>query len=109
MPQARETGPSTGKNSQTWATFLHNHAAQLGTCDFLQIYDLFFRPLFIFFIMEFGARRVVHFGVMQNRTDEWTARWLQQATPYGKKPKYIIGYNDTKFGAASNRVAVVSV
>jgi hypothetical protein len=30
---------------QTWATFLRNHAAQVWACDFLQVTDLFFRPL----------------------------------------------------------------
>jgi hypothetical protein len=30
---------------QKWATFLRNHAAQIWACDFLQVTDLFFRPL----------------------------------------------------------------
>ena len=37
---------------QKWATFLRNHAADIWACDFLQITDLFFRPLFAFFIIE---------------------------------------------------------
>ncbi|TMD80405.1 MAG: hypothetical protein E6I97_02535 [Chloroflexi bacterium] len=37
---------------QNWATFLHNHAQDVWACDFLQITDLFFRPLFAFFIIE---------------------------------------------------------
>ena len=35
---------------QRWATFLRNHAADIWACDFLQVSDLFFRPLFAFFI-----------------------------------------------------------
>ncbi len=35
---------------QKWATFVHNHAADIWACDFLQVTDLFFRPLFAFFI-----------------------------------------------------------
>jgi len=30
---------------QKWATFVHTHAAQIWACDFLQVTDLFFRPL----------------------------------------------------------------
>ncbi|HEY6406078.1 MAG TPA: integrase, partial [Ktedonobacteraceae bacterium] len=30
---------------QKWSTFLRNHAAQVWACDFLQVTDLFFRPL----------------------------------------------------------------
>ena len=37
---------------QKWSIFLRNHAAQIWACDFLQITDLFFRPLFAFFIVE---------------------------------------------------------
>ena len=37
---------------QTWKTFLRNHAAEVWACDFLQVTDLFFRPLFAFFIIE---------------------------------------------------------
>src|SRR5205807_7471909 len=37
---------------QKWSTFLRNHAGQIWACDFLQVTDLFFRPLFAFFIIE---------------------------------------------------------
>jgi putative transposase len=73
MRQSRKPTPSDRKLNQTWVTFLHNHANQVWACDFLPVYDMFFRPLFIFFIMELGTRRVVHFGVTQSPTDEWTA------------------------------------
>jgi putative transposase len=41
---------------QKWKTFLHNHAAEVWACDFLQLPDLFFRPLFAFFIIELKSR-----------------------------------------------------
>lgn len=34
---------------QTWKTFLRNHATEVWACDFLQVMDLFFRPLFASF------------------------------------------------------------
>jgi putative transposase len=34
---------------QNWKTFLRTHAAEVWACDFLQVTDLFFRPLFAFF------------------------------------------------------------
>jgi hypothetical protein len=30
---------------QKWSTFLSNHATDIWACDFLQVTDLFFRPL----------------------------------------------------------------
>jgi putative transposase len=59
---------------QKWATFLHNHAAQIWACDFLQITDLFFRPLFAFFIIEHKSRKVIHVGVTRCPTDPWVAQ-----------------------------------
>jgi hypothetical protein len=63
MRQARPSRP----HRQTWATFIRNHAKDIWACDFLQIHDVFFRPLFAFFITEHGSRRIVHMGVPDHR------------------------------------------
>jgi transposase InsO family protein len=94
--------------SQTWATFLRNHAAQIWACDFLQVTDLFFRPLFAFFIIELKSRKVIHVGVTRSPTDAWVAQQLREATPYGQAPKYLIRDNDSKFGTCFARVAATS-
>jgi putative transposase len=93
---------------QTWATFLRNHAAQVWACDFLQITDLFFRPLFAFFIIELKTRKVIHAGVTRSPSDPWVSQQLREATPYGQAPKYLIRDNDSKFGPNFARVAVTS-
>src|SRR5438270_5808212 len=93
---------------QKWATFLHNHAAQIWACDFLQVTDLFFRPLFAFFIIQLKSRRVIHVGVTRSPTDPWVAQHLREATPYGQAPKYLICDNDSKFGPCFARVATTS-
>jgi putative transposase len=43
-------------------------------CDFLQVTDLFFRPLFAFFIIELKSRKVIHVNVTRSPTDAWVAR-----------------------------------
>jgi hypothetical protein len=41
---------------QRWATFLRNHT--VWACDFVQTYDIWFRPIFAFFIIAgYGGRR----------------------------------------------------
>ncbi len=92
--------------SQTWATFIRNHAKNIRACDFLQLHDLFFQPLFAFFITELGSRRIVHVGVTRSPTDEWVAQKLREATPFGIAPEYLIRDNDAKHGA---RVAAIAV
>jgi putative transposase len=108
MRQARKSGAPECKSNQNWATFLHNHANQVWAADFLPVYDLFFRSLFIFFIIELGSRRVVHFNVTRCPTDEWTAQQLREATPFGQAPRFLIRDNDSKYGASFARVAEVS-
>jgi transposase InsO family protein len=94
--------------AQNWATFLHNHAAEIWACDFLQIPDLFFRSLFAFFIIDLKSRKVIHMNVTRSPTDSWVAQQLREATPYGEKPRYLIRDNDSKFGSSFAYVATTS-
>jgi putative transposase len=93
---------------QKWSTFLRTHAAQIWACDFLQVTDLFFRPLFAFFVVELKSRKVIQVGVTRSPTDAWVAQQLREATPYGQAPKYLIRDNDSKFGPSFARVARTS-
>ena len=56
---------------------------EIWACDFLQVTDLLFRPLFAFFVVALAARRVVHVGVTRSPTDAWVAQQLREATPFG--------------------------
>ena len=87
-----------GSSGQTWSTFLHNHAPQIWACDFTQVYDILFRSLFVFVIMEHASRRIVHVAVTAHPSDAWVAQQLREATPWGGGPKYLIRDNDSKFG-----------
>src|SRR5438876_543207 len=75
---------------QKWSTFLRTHTAQIWACDFLQVTDLFFRPLFAFFLIELQSRKVIHVCVTRSPTDAWVAQQLREATPYGQAPNYLI-------------------
>ena len=102
MNQVREPADSS---QQTWSTFLRNHATQIWACDFVHTYDLFFRSIFVFVIIELGSRRLVHFGVTRNPTDAWIAQQLRNATPFSQGPRFLIRDNDRKYGASFARVA----
>jgi len=84
---------------------LRNHASEIWACDFLQTYDILFRTVFVFVIIELGSRRVVHFGVTRSPTDAWVAQQLREATPFGEGPRYLIHDNDSKCGESFKRVA----
>ena len=90
---------------QSWATFLRNHAGEIWACDFLPVTDLLFRPLYAFFVIALGSRRVVHVGVTRHPTDAWVAQQLREATPFGEHPRYLIRDRDSKYGPAFTRLA----
>ena len=92
-------------STQTWATFLHNHASDIWACDFLPVTDLFFRSLFAFFLIELKSRKVLHVGVPRHPTDAWVAQQLREATPFGQAPRFLICDHDSKFGPLFDRVA----
>jgi hypothetical protein len=100
--------PRKRLSGQTWKTFLRNHVAGVWACDFLQVTDLFFRPLFAFFIIELKSRKVIHVNVTRSPTDSWMAQQLREATPYGQTPTSLIRDNDRKFGQHFARVATTS-
>jgi putative transposase len=74
----------------------------------LQVTDLFFRPLFAFFIIELKSLKVIHVNVMRSPTDPWVAQQLRETTPYGQTPIYLIRDNDRTFGQHFARVAATS-
>jgi len=104
LREARPPRPA----GQSWATFLHNHAEDIWACDFLPITDALFRPVYAFFVIALGSRRVVHVGVTRHPTDAWVAQQLREATPFGQHPRYLIRDNDRKYGGAFAAVAAVS-
>ncbi len=93
------------RRTQTWGTFLRNHTDDIWACDFLPLYDVWFRPLFAFFIVKHGNREVVHFNVTRSPSDAWVAQQLREATPYGVGPRFLIRDNDDKFGSKFAAVA----
>jgi putative transposase len=100
----RSVHPS-GRGGQTWRTFMKNHSSEIWACDFLQLYDVFFRPIFAVFFVNHATREVVHFNVTRHPTDAWVAQQLREATPYGYGPRYLIRDNDGKFGSQFANVA----
>ena len=74
-------------SGQTWSTFLKSHAKDIWACNFLPVVELFFRQVFVFFLIELGSRRIVHFAVIRAPTEVWVAQQLRAATPFGVRLK----------------------
>ncbi len=100
--------PPPRRAGQTWATFLSNHVGDIWACDFLPVTDLRFRPIYAFFVIALGSRRVEHVGVTRHPTDAWVAQQLREATPFGAAPRFLIRDNDAKYGPRFDRLAAAS-
>ncbi|HVJ21710.1 MAG TPA: integrase core domain-containing protein [Polyangiaceae bacterium] len=83
--------------------FLRNHS--VWACDFLQTYDVWFRPIFAFLIIDVSTKRVVDVSVTRAPTQAWTAQQLRNAMPLDDGPQFLIRDRDDKFGADFGRVA----
>jgi hypothetical protein len=95
--------PIDPHRGQSWKTFLKNHS--VWACDFLQLYDIWFRPIFAFFIVNVNTKEVVRVAVTRAPTEQWTAQQLREATPFGAGPQVLIRDGDKKYGPDFDRVA----
>ena len=84
--------------SQTWLTFLTNHLAQTAAIDFFTVPTATFRVLFVFLVLSHDRRRVVHFGVTEHPTQEWTMQQMREAFPWDQAPRYLLRDRDAIYG-----------
>jgi transposase InsO family protein len=84
--------------SQTWRTFLENHAKQLVSVDFFTVPTVRFQILYVFLVLAHDRRRILHFNVTAHPTAEWTGRQLREAFPFDQLPRYLLRDRDAIFG-----------
>jgi putative transposase len=68
--------------SQSWRTFLQNHAGAIAAMDFFVVPTATFRLLYVLVVMTHERRKVIHFKITEAPTAEWTAQQLINAFPY---------------------------
>jgi transposase InsO family protein len=96
--------------SQTWKTFLHNHAAGIGAMDFLVVPTVGFKLLFVLVILWHQRRRLISLTVATNPTAEWIARQITEAFPWNEAPKYLIRDRGASYGhAVTSRLAAMGI
>ena len=84
--------------SQSWRTFLTNHADCLASIDFFVVPTVTFHLLFGFIVLHHERRQIVHFGVTANPTMAWVAQQIREAFPWGTAPRYLIRDRDGAYG-----------
>jgi transposase InsO family protein len=92
-----------GPPSQTWRTFLRNHAEAIAAIDLCVVPTLTFERLFAFLVLGHGRRQLLWFAVTRNPTAEWLAQQIVQAFPWDTAPTYLVRDNDGAYGQAFTR------
>ena len=87
-----------GPPSQTWRTFLRNHADAIAAIDLCVVRTLTFECLFAFLVIGHGRRRLLWFAVTRHPTAEWLAQQMVEAFPWDTAPSYLVRDNDGAYG-----------
>ena len=89
--------------SQSWKTFLQNHAEAIAAVDMCVVPTLTFERLFAFLVLGQGRRQLLWFEVTRHPTAEWLARQITEAFPWASTPTYLVRDNDGAYGPVFSR------
>jgi transposase InsO family protein len=89
--------------SQSWKTFLRNHAQAIAAIDMGVVPTLTFERLFALLILGHGRRQLLWFEVTRYPTAEWLARQITEAFPWSSAPDYLVRDNDGAYGHVFTR------
>ena len=84
--------------SQSWKTFLRNHANAIAAVDMCVVPTVTFDRLFAFLVLGHGRRQLLWFEVTRHPTAEWLARQITEAFPWRSAPTYLVRDNDRAYG-----------
>ena len=84
--------------SQTWKTFVRNHAEAIAAIDMCVVPTLTFDLLFAFLVQGHGRRQLLWFEVTRHPAAEWLARQITEAFPWTSAPAYLVRDNDGAYG-----------
>ena len=84
--------------SQTWKSFLRNHAGQIAAIDFFTVPTVTFNVLYCFVVLRHDRRQVVHLNVTAHPTALWTAQQIIEAFPEDTAPRFLVRDRDSIYG-----------
>jgi transposase InsO family protein len=90
---------SRGLSSQSWRTFLQNHAGGIAALDFFVVPTVTARLLYVLVVLNHERRNIVHFNITDSPTAAWTAQQIINAFPYDTAPEYLLRDRDSIYGS----------
>jgi putative transposase len=75
-------------------------------CDFLCVRTVFFRTLYVFFVVDHANREVLHVQTTRHPTAEWASRQIIERCGWDREPPhFLIHDRDARYGAVFDRRA----
>jgi transposase InsO family protein len=106
---SRGAAPRDGARSQTWTTFVRNHASAVLACDFFVTVTATFRVLYVFVVLEVGTRRILHWNVTEHPTAEWTAQQLRMVVTGEQAHRWLIHDRDSLYSESVDATVAARV
>jgi transposase InsO family protein len=94
----RYRGQPPRRPSQSWRTFLRNHAATIWAADLFTVQTMTFRTLYVLLFVTHGRRELVHVHVTAHPTAAWVWRQVVEATAWGRRPRHLVRDRDAVYG-----------
>jgi putative transposase len=85
---------------QRWMTFLRNHKDVIAGMDFFVVPTVRFQLLYVWFAIDHGRRKILHFNVTESPTTRWVIQQLRETFPEEPSHRFLIYDNDSIFSAA---------
>ena len=95
--------PRRGRPTQSWLTFLRNHAGSIAAIDMLCVPTLGFGRLYAFVVLTHSRRAVLHAEVTDHPTARWLALQITRAFTETQAPDWLMRDNDGAYGHVFRR------
>ncbi len=96
--------PYSGTPSPSWRQFLAQHGSEIWACDLFTVQSIWFRTLYVFFVIHHSTREIVHARDTAHPNSQWLAQQMVEACGLSiEPPRFLIHDRDSCFGTAFNR------
>jgi putative transposase len=86
--------PRRKQSTQSWMTFVRNHAKSIIACDFFVVVTATFRLVYVFIVMEIGTRRILHLNATTHPNAEWTMLQFRECLIGEERYRFVIHDRD---------------
>jgi putative transposase len=100
---ASSPGSKSGPGSQTWRTFVRNHARAVLACDFFVTVTATFRLIYVFVILDVGTRRILGWSVTDHPTAAWTSQQFRMVTADDRSHRFVVHDHDSIYSEGVDR------